>query len=206
MKRFLILLVTACLAVSVNAQTYCYQQTAKVEKATGVKSKGSDKYSYITFSNNKRSCYFSDADGNSTKPTSGTVTTFGYSTGERYDGENYYVYQREENGTYVYMKEVVYSMYVQPNYYMGESGGHYPMYKRRVYLYFSKSYDRMNEWTDPQTYLVQSSASDSQVLKSLRAGYAMGTSAVPASTNTTVFVYEKRDKPADQSNDPVILY
>lgn len=209
MKKVLLFLIVFHLSSAIHAQTFCYQQTMKVEKETGVKSKGSNNYSYITFQNNKSSCYFSNADGTTTSESSGYVSYFGMSTGERYEGRNYYVYKGEENGLHVYMAEETTYSYINPNYYSGERGGYYPMSKRRVYLYFNTSYDRMNEWSDPKTYLVESSSSDSPILKAARAGTAMGASAgqsISGGSTTYIFVYEKRNSPSDSSKNPTIFY
>ena len=83
------------------------------------------------------------------------------------------------------------------------------MSKRRVYLYFNKSFDRMNEWSDPKTYLVESSSSDSPILKAARAGTAMGVSdgeSIARGSTTYIFVYEKKSAPTESSNNPTIFY
>lgn len=209
MKKVILFFISFNLSLAIHAQTYCYQQTLKVEKETGVKSKGSNKYCYITFLNDKSSCYFSNADGTTTSESSGVISNFGFSTGQRYEGRNYYVYKGIENGLYVYMAETTTYSYINPNLYSGERGGYYPMSKSRVYLYFNTSFDRMNEWSDPKTYLVESSSSDSPILKAARAGAAMGTDAgtsIAGGSTTYIFVYERTTPPSDGSDRPTIFY
>ena len=48
--------------LSVSAQTYCYKNLYKVNK-NGVKEKTSGMIEYITFTNNKSTCYESDENG-----------------------------------------------------------------------------------------------------------------------------------------------
>ena len=196
-----------CLCCSfVMGQTYYYKQTTKVEKGTGVKSKGSNQGYYITFQNNKRTCYFSNADGIATIENSGYESTFGISTGRRYEGMSLYTYLGERDGLHEYMKETTYYANIPANYSAGERGGYYPMSKNRTYLYFSPSYDRVNEWTDPKTYIVESSSNESQIVKAARAGTAMGANAGSDPNRPTyIFVYEQA-APEDPTGGPVILY
>lgn len=49
-------------ALSANAQTYCYKNLYKVNK-NGVKEKTSGMIEFITFTNNKSTCYESDENG-----------------------------------------------------------------------------------------------------------------------------------------------
>lgn len=210
MKRvFIFLILSASTNLCLHAQTYCYQHTITVEKETGIKNKGSEKFHYITFVNNKRSCYFSDENGNTIQQSSGRITGFGGTyTGQSYKGENYYVYKGEKDGLYVYEEEVVYMSYVYPNIYMGERGGDYPMYTKKSYLYFNTSYDRINVWEDPQQYLISSSNSDSQSVKAMRMGYSIGSSVAPSSGDrkTYIKVYERKSIPKTSSQSPTIFY
>lgn len=205
MKRIVLLLIAFVVCLALSAQTYCYQQTQRVEKDTGVKTKGSDKYCYITFINNKACCYFSDKDGTTTEEPAGYTSMFGVSTGQRYEGKNYYRYQGKENGLYAYKAETTYYSMIPANYYMGERGGYYPMYTKRSYLYFNSSFDRINAWDDPKTYVVSNSSSDSQLVRAARAGFAMGTS-YGTTSNTYIYVYEKRSAPSDSSDNPTVFY
>ncbi len=205
MKRNLLLLLMALVCMPFYAQTYCYKLVSTVDKQTGVKSKATTEYVYLTFQNGKSSCYFSDEDGNSSKASSGLNTSFGVSTGTKYEGENYYTYQGVDNGRYVYLKVVTTYTYIPANYYAGERGGYYPMSQKKEYLYFSQSYDRINQWTDPKSYLVKSSGGESQLVSAARSGWAMGSS-YGNSTNSTIYVYEKTTSPTEQTDNPTMMY
>lgn len=207
MKKFLLLLLAANICLALGAQTYFYKQTAMVEKDSGVKSKGSGSSLYITFQDNKNSCYYSNADGTATRPNSGTETSFGFSTGRRYEGGSLFVYIGENNGRHEYMRETTYYAYIQPNMSAGERGGYYPMTKSRVYLYFTPNYDRMNEWSDPQTYEAVSGGYESQSVKSARSATMAGAKAgYNPNQSTYIFVYEKAQSAEERTEKPVIMY
>lgn len=205
-KLFFIFIVCACF--NIEAQTYCYKITMCVEKETGIKRKGYDNYYFITFINNKRNCYFSDKDGNTTTNSSSSSSLFYNPYPNKYEGENYYTYKGVEDGYYVYEEVVTTFSYVSPNLYMGERGGYYSTSKRYKYLYINKNYDRINEWTDPEIYNVSASSSDSQALKAMKMGMAIGSNIAPKNPNrkTTIYVYERTTAPQEKTKSPIIFY
>lgn len=208
MKRVLLFFLVVCAYSSVVAQTYCYKITMCVEKETGIKRKGYDNYHFITFINNKRNCYFSDKDGNTTTNSSSSSSLFYNPYPNKYEGENYYTYKGVEDGYYVYEQVVTTLSYVSPNFYLGERGGYYPTSKQYTYLYINQNYDRINKWADPEIYNVSESSSDSKALKAMKWGMAVGSNLAPKNPNrkTTIYVYEKTTAPQEKTKSPIIFY
>lgn len=207
MKELLLTtLFTLIVGTSITAQTYCYKLLSYVDKETGVKSKASEAYYYITFQSNKSSCYFSDKNGNSTINSSGYASNF--TNSNKYEGKNYYVYKGVDNGRYVYEETVIEYQYVYPNITMGEWGGYYPYIKKKKYLYFSQNFERLNEWQDPEVYYIEST---NQTVKAAQTGYAIGTGIVKRNNGgtikTTIYVYEKSSEPVDKKiSNPTMMY
>lgn len=187
------------------AQTYCYKKVAKVDADTKIKVAVDESFHYITFINHKGSCYFSNQNGITIKESSGRKQTIGVDY-ETYDGENYYVYCGEENDRFVYVKTVTWSFYVQPNYYVAGSGRLYPYVKKKAFLYFSKSFDRVNEWEDPNDYWIPS---NNEIVIARQNGGKLGKETarnIIGKFVSYIYVYEKASEPVIKSNAPNIMY
>lgn len=190
MKRLLIFLFFFC-TIDAFGQTFCYKSLYRVDIDTEVKEKMTEEIRYITFTSKRAKCYFSDAEGNTVEKSEGVQSFFGMAmpNPRRYSGRNTYEYIGTENEMYIYRSTTTEYMYVVPNYYMGEPGGYYPFSQSITYLYFSKDFLRMNQWSDPETHYIKSTNQSVLVAQS---GYSMGKSMASTTGNSSyIYVYEQ---------------
>ncbi len=206
MKKISLIILFFWLILPCHAQTYCYKSLFKVDSKTDVREKTSGGIEYVTFTSGKARCYFSDEDGTTKHESEGYQTMYGMvmPNSDKYSGYNTYEYEKKENDMYIYKCTTTYYTYVVPNYYMGESGGYYPMRQTISYLYFSTDYSRMNKWDDPQTYFIKSNNRNIQAAQS---GYSMGSSIVSSgSSSSYVYVFERTSAPKKNDTTPSRLY
>lgn len=202
MKKVFILFWSVFCCVALIGQTYFYEFECFVDSDTGVKSGSSNPASlhrYITFTNNKSVCYFSDEKGLATGKESSSG--IGYLP-PMWQGGVKYKYTGTKNGRYVYESIETYSMYGYGNMYTGEQSGYFKIYDTKKYLYFSSDYSRVNAWTDPYHYMY--SAPNNNAIKMTMNIYR---EANTKNTSYTITVYNKTKSPEERKkNGPDVFY
>lgn len=112
--KILLALFALCVGAQISAQTYAYKNVYWVKD--GVKSKGNNRITYITFVDNKRRCYKSDKNGMNLYPNNPSFI---------------YKYKGTENGMHIYYSSE------HPSLPLNREG-----FDK---MYFSQDFKRMNE-------------------------------------------------------------
>lgn len=208
MKKIFVFLLTMICCNIIIGQTYFYEFECFVDSETGVKrgsSSPSDLHKYITFTNNKSICYFSDEKGNATGKEHNYYSFSIYSLkSEILDGGVKYYYKGIENGSYKYEAITTYStMYRKYSIYdTREDGLYHKIYDKKKYLYFNSDYTRANEWEDPY-YYVYNAPQTSQLARSDIEMYRKMNN---QKRQSSITVYNKAVSPEERKKSPSTFY